>query len=134
MTSNRPYLIRALYEWILDNQMTPYLLVNAEVGGVQVPSQHVKDGRIILNLKPAAIDALQLGNDAIEFNARFGGIPFSIRIPPAAVLAIYAPENGQGMAFGEDLHVEGSDGGGGDDDPPPAGSESGKKPALRVVK
>ncbi|NIP27487.1 MAG: ClpXP protease specificity-enhancing factor, partial [Phycisphaerae bacterium] len=84
MTSNKPYLIRALYEWILDNNMTPHLLVNAESENVQVPAQYIHEGRIVLNINPSAIHQLQMGNDAIEFSARFGGVAHTIYVPPTA--------------------------------------------------
>jgi len=99
MTSTRPYLIRALYEWIEDNHRTPHILVNAEAPGVEVPKQHVQEGRIVLNINAAAVRDLRLGNDWIEFNARFGGVARTVHIPVTAVLAIYARENGQSMAF-----------------------------------
>ena len=94
MTPTRPYLIRALYEWIEDNSMTPHLLVNAEAPGVSVPKQHVRDGQIVLNINAAAVRDLRLGNDWIEFSARFGGVARSVQIPVPAVQAIYARENG----------------------------------------
>jgi stringent starvation protein B len=102
MTSNRPYLIRAIHEWLIDNQCTPHLLVDAEAQGVEVPRQHVKDGKIVLNLGPNAVDALSIGNEQVSFMARFGGVPQSVSIPITAVLAIYARENGRGMMFSED--------------------------------
>ncbi len=88
MTSTRPYLIRALYEWIEDNHLTPHILVNAEAPGVEVPKQHVQEGRIVLNINAAAVRDLRLGNDWIEFNARFGGVARTVHIPVTAVLAI----------------------------------------------
>ena len=99
MTSSRPYLLRALYEWIVDNRCTPYLVVNAELEGVQVPRAYVKDGQIILNISPGAVAGLRLNNDAVIFNARFGGVPMEVNVPIAALLGIYARENGQGMIF-----------------------------------
>ena len=102
MTSNKPYLIRASNEWILDNQMTPFLLVDAEVEGVEVPGQHVKDGKIILNVAPNAVQRIVFENEWIYFSARFNGQPFTINIPISAVLAIYAKENGRGLVFGGD--------------------------------
>ena len=134
MTSTRPYLIRALYEWIEDNGLTPHLLVNAESPGVEVPKQHVHEGRIVLNINAAAVRDLRLGNDWIEFNARFGGVARTVRIPLSAVLAIYARENGQGMAFSEEQ---------GDEEPPPPSSSpqpdkpasrSERRPILKIVK
>jgi stringent starvation protein B len=98
-SSNKPYLIRALYEWILDNQGTPHLIVNADYPGVQVPREHVQQGEIVLNISPSAVQGLNLGNDEISFNARFSGVARVIRLPVASILAIIARENAQGMAF-----------------------------------
>ena len=127
MNSSRPYLIRALYEWIVDNNMTPHLLINTELDDVTVPAEHIHEGRIVLNINPTAVQNLALGNKTIEFNARFSGIECFISFPPRAVLAIYARENGQGMAFGEE--PEGGK-------PPPEEPKPGgnKKPRLKVVK
>ncbi|CAN7241584.1 ClpXP protease specificity-enhancing factor [Acidovorax sp. LjRoot74] len=97
-TSTRPYLIRALYEWCTDNGLTPYVAVRVD-DSVQVPREYVKDGEIVLNISFDATSALQLGNDFIEFKARFGGKPREILVPVGRVIAIYARENGQGMAF-----------------------------------
>ncbi len=130
MTSNRPYLIRALYEWILDNAMTPHILVNAVLSGVEVPTQHVHEGRIVLNVSPSAVQGLQIGNDWIEFSARFGGLARTVRVPVMAVLAIYARENGQGTAFPEELGYEPPP----SPPEPPQQPERGKRPALKVVK
>ena len=99
MTANRPYLLRAFYDWIVDNNCTPYLVVDATLGGVKVPMQFVQNGQIVLNTAPSAVGNLQLGNDAVTFNARFGGQPFALYIPVNAVLAIYAKENGAGTVF-----------------------------------
>lgn len=145
MTSNRPYLIRALYEWIGDNDLTPHLLVNAMHNGVVVPRDYVADGRIVLNVAAGAVQGLLLGNEQIQFAARFGGKPFPVEFPVAAVLGIYARENGHGMLFSdvadadEDQDGEAERQGGavsqGDGDEPPSGSDDkGKRPALRVVK
>ncbi|NMM75657.1 ClpXP protease specificity-enhancing factor [Rhodococcus sp. SRB_17] len=97
-TSTRPYLIRALHEWCSDNGFTPYLAVRVD-DSVQVPREYVKDGEIVLNVGMDATSGLQLGNDFIEFKARFGGKPRDIMVPVGRVIAIYARENGQGMAF-----------------------------------
>jgi stringent starvation protein B len=97
-TSTRPYLIRALYEWCTDNGFTPYVAVRVD-DSVQVPREYVNDGEIVLNISYDATSALQLGNDFIEFKARFGGKPREILVPVGRVIAIYARENGQGMAF-----------------------------------
>lgn len=126
MTSSRPFLIRALYEWIVVNSCSPYLLVSSNVEGTLVPQEFVTKNKIILNISPSAVRDLQLGNQAVEFNARFGGKPYSIYVPIKAVMAIYAIENGRGMVFNDD----------GDEEPPPA-SEDDLKAAranLKVVK
>ncbi len=102
MTTHRPYLVRALNEWILDNECTPYILVNAFEKGVEVPQNFVKDGQIVLNISPIAVQGLMITNQGIEFNGRFGGIPTRVYVPTAAVLGIYAKENGQGMIFDRD--------------------------------
>lgn len=99
MTSHRPYLLRALYEWIADNGMTPHLLVDATQPGVQVPTHTVKDGKVVLNIAERAVAKLELGTDAVRFTARFGGVSHAVKVPVAAVLAIYARETGQGMAL-----------------------------------
>lgn len=129
MTSSRPYLLRAIYQWIVDNGLTPHILVNAEDEQVQVPRQYVEQGKIILNIAPMAVHGLTLGNEDVTFNARFGGTPMDIYVPMGRVLAIYARENGQGMMFGED-----EDG----DEPPPddtGGDGAGSsRPHLKVVK
>jgi stringent starvation protein B len=95
----RPYLLRALYEWIVDNGLTPYLLVNADHDLVEVPRQFVENGQIILNIAPMAVQGLTLENDWVSFSARFSGRSFSVFVPVFAVLAIYAKENGKGMFF-----------------------------------
>ncbi len=97
-SSTRPYLIRALHEWCTDNGLTPYIAVLAD-DGVQVPREYVQNGEIVLNISFDATSALKLGNELIEFKARFGGVPREIMVPIDRVLAIYARENGQGMAF-----------------------------------
>lgn len=95
----RPYLLRAYYDWLLDNGFTPYLVVDATYYGVDVPQEYVKDGQIVLNLSEGAVGNLALGNDAIEFSARFQGIPRNLYIPMGAAIAIYARENGDGVMF-----------------------------------
>lgn len=128
MNSSRPYLIRALYEWIVDNNMTPYILVNALVEGVRVPEQFIEDGKIVLNINPNATQELVLGNQFIEFSARFSGAEMMVSVPTMSVLAIYARENGQGMMFAEDEDGEPSPT---SPDDSPTGS---KKPSLSIVK
>lgn len=102
MTSNRPYLLRAVHEWICDNGLTPYVLVDAGHPGVVVPPQAVSEGKVVLNLAPRAVAALTIGNDMITCTARFSGVSQAVQLPIAAVLAIYARENGQGMLMAED--------------------------------
>jgi stringent starvation protein B len=128
MTPSRPYLIRALYEWIIDNGQTPYILVNAEEEQVVVPRQFVEGGKIVLNVNPSAVQNLELGNQLVELDARFSGTPMHVSVPVNAVLAIYARENGKGMVF--------SDEDGGDEPPPDSGPDEDKsrRPQLRVVK
>ncbi|TCZ88642.1 ClpXP protease specificity-enhancing factor [Lysobacter sp. N42] len=99
MTSHRPYLLRALYEWIADNGLTPHLLVDATRPQVLVPTHAVKDGRIVLNVAQRAVAGLEMGNEVIRFSARFGGVSHAVSVPVSAVLAMYARENGQGMAL-----------------------------------
>ncbi|MBQ4876848.1 ClpXP protease specificity-enhancing factor [Pseudoalteromonas luteoviolacea] len=101
MTSNRPYLLRAFYEWIVDNQCTPHIVVNANFPHVQVPVQFVQDGQIVLNVSPSAANNFTMDNDALSFSARFSGQPMQVYVPVDAVLAIYARENGEGTIFSE---------------------------------
>lgn len=139
MTSSRPYFLRAVYEWIVDNNCTPHILVDAHVAGTQVPQQHVNnDGQIILNISPSAIKDFFMDNTAVSFNARFSGVVNNLYIPCGAILGIYARENGQGMMFEPELTP-----------PPPSGptpvptnkngepssdAAPAKRPGLRVVK
>ncbi len=134
MTPVKYYLIKAFYQWITDNRLTPYIMVDATAEGVAVPEQYIQDGMIILNISPDATQGLDLGQRLIEFDARFGGIARHITVPVPAVMAIYARENGRGMEFNED-HNKGDDEGGGLP-PTPAGSATPKrgKPVLKIVK
>ncbi len=151
MTSNKPYLVRAFYDWIVDNDCTPHVVVNALALGVEVPQVYVSDGQIVLNVAPRAVSAFNLDNEALCFTTRFGGVPTDIYAPIHAIIGIYARENGEGMAFEsqapEASELRGIDDGSDDDKPPtgsgPSGSKppgsrpSGKKPSgpkLRVVK
>lgn len=99
--SRRPYLIRAIFDWATENGFTPHLAVAADYEGVSVPREHVKDGRITLNISPMAVQNLDLDSEPIWFSARFGGRPFEVIIPSGAVLAVFARENGEGVVFGE---------------------------------
>ncbi|ADF64136.1 TPA: ClpXP protease specificity-enhancing factor [Enterobacter cloacae] len=160
LSPRRPYLLRAFYEWLLDNQLTPHLVVDVTLPGVLVPMEYARDGQIVLNIAPRAVGNLELANDEVRFNARFGGVPRQVSVPLAAVLAIYARENGAGTmfepeaAYDEDVASLNEDDATGerdsdtvmsvidgdkpdrqdendpDDDPPPRGG----RPALRVVK
>lgn len=106
MTPSRPYLIRGIYEWIVDNEMTPYIVINANAANVSVPAEYVEDGKIILNISPLACRGLHLENDRIIFSARFSGVATQVYAPPSAILAVYAKENGRGMVFNEDEYSE----------------------------
>ncbi|GGO82564.1 stringent starvation protein B [Marinobacterium nitratireducens] len=144
MNPSRPYIARALYEWILDNDCTPHLLVDAQAPGVVVPTQFVQDGQIVLNVTPSAVRNLMMDGDEIGFGARFGGVPMQVRVPYAALLAIYARENGMGMGFGmepgadayERLQPLGEpvEGEGGEGPEPPEPPKGGGRPKLKVVK
>ncbi|MFI8744955.1 ClpXP protease specificity-enhancing factor [Pseudomonas sp. NPDC077186] len=137
MNSSRPYLVRALYEWIVDNDCTPHLLVNAEYPGVQVPPGFASDGQIVLNASPNAVRHLHMDNQAVSFEGRFGGVAHSLYIPAAAILAIYARENGQGMVFDmEPPQADDEDEQGPDDDGPSGGEppRPSGRPSLKVVK
>ena len=156
LSARRPYLLRAFYDWLLDNQLTPHLVVDINLQGVQVPLEYARDGQIVLNIAPRAVGNLELGNDEVRFNARFGGVPRQVSVPMAAILAIYARENGAGTMFEPEPAYElGAQNGeeapadpvmsvidgdrpddateevpSPDDDPPPRGH----RPSLRVVK
>lgn len=135
MSSTRPYLIRAFYEWIVDNEMTPYVVIDATTAMVRVPQQYIEDGKIVLNISPMATEELMLSNHRIEFEASFGGKVEQISAPIRSVVAIYARENGRGMVFGDDDDEFDDDpmqddDGGDDGGAPPSGG----KPKLRVVK
>ena len=156
LSARRPYLLRAFYDWLFDNQLTPHLVVDINLPGVQVPLEYARDGQIVLNIAPRAVGNLELGNDEVRFNARFGGVPRQVSVPMAAILAIYARENGAGTMFepepayelgaqsAEETPVDpvmsvidgdrpddaGEEDNSPDDDPPPRGH----RPSLRVVK
>ncbi len=125
MSSNRPYLLRAMYDWIADNGMTPYILVDAAAPGVEVPNSAVKDGRVVLNIAARAVAQLELGKERVRFMARFSGVSQVVDVPMGAILAIYAQENGQGMMFPAENQT-----------PPPAAPEAAAKKGahLKLVK
>ena len=135
MTKKRPYLLRAMHEWILDNNMTPHIVVDTTHSGLVAPPGHSVDGKLVLNIGPVATRALVLGNETVTFEARFSGVSQRVEVPVDAVLGIYARENGHGMIFS-------------DEEPPPSGPEAPgpagpgpggggdppRKPNLKVVK
>ncbi len=125
MTSSRPYLLRAMYEWIVDNGMTPHILVSATNDVVKIPRQYEQDGKIVLNISPTAVHSLDLGLESVSFDARFDGQAMNVDVPIEYVLAIYTRENGQGMMFTDDDKTPPS---------PTDDSEKSKHPHLRVVK
>lgn len=146
MTSSRPYLIRAIYDWILDNKLTPYILVEANSPEVQVPPSYIdEEGKIILNLAPLAVTGFAMGNEAIEFKASFGGRLHHLYVPIPAIIAIYAFENGRGLVLGEEEPIGGISGADfseqpeshpdhDDDVPPPTTPPKKGKPNLTIVK
>lgn len=128
MTSNRPYLLRALRDWISDNGLTPHLLVDAGVDGVRVPASAIKEGKVVLNIAARAVGQFEIDDHSVHFLARFGGVSQSVQVPMQAVLAIYAQENNQGMLFQPEVASP--------TDPPPAPApeEPPKRSHLRIVK
>ena len=128
MTSRRPYLLRAMYEWISDNNLTPHIIVAADYPGVVVPMEYVEDDRIVLNISPVATQGMDMGNEALSFSGRFSGHSINLYVPIGSVVGIYARENGQGMIFEDPVPG---------DEPPPSDIDADKKPSrpsLRVVK
>ena len=127
MTSQKPYLLRAIYDWIVDNNLTPYLLVNATIDGVQVPHDFINDGKIVLNIDPGAVRNYHADNEWISFSARFSGKAMELFIPIQAVQSIYSKENNQGMFFPDEEHAP---------EPPtsPSPINKAKRPGLKIVK
>lgn len=137
MNSSRPYLLRAIHQWIVDNDCTPYLLVNANAPGVTVPREYIENEKIILNISPTAAHDLLLGDEEVVFNARFGGRPMEVVAPVNAVLAIYARENGQGMLFTDEAGEEDDSASGEKQDSADRSEETEttpKRPNLKVIK
>ena len=140
MHSNRPYLLKAFFDWIVDNQCTPYIIVDAYYAGVEVPQEFVTDGQIVLNIAPRAVSDFAINDTSVEFSTRFNGMPINLYLPTSSILGIYAQENGKGMMFETEESTE----------PPPVSptivkrkikpkshsteSTSKAKPSLRVVK
>jgi stringent starvation protein B len=133
MTSQRPYLLRAMHAWITDNGHTPYLVVDATVDGVDVPQAYVRDGKIVLNVSYTATSSLELGNDAVVFQARFGGMPHRVHVPLGAVLGIYARESGRGMVFSDQESATAPEEPPGGDGGQPSGPGA-RRARLKVVK
>ena len=130
LLSRRPYLLRAMHEWITDNAHTPHVVIDATAQGVEVPQQYVQQGKIILNVSHSATSGLVMNNELVRFRARFGAVTHDVTVPVGAVLGIYARETGQGMIFSE-----------ADPSPPQpsppkptTGGEESKRPKLKVVK
>jgi stringent starvation protein B len=139
MTPKRPYLLRALYDWIVDNQLTPHLVVDATIVGTKVPQQFVNDGQITLNISPSAVVGLQLLDDEIRFNARFGGQPMEVIVPMTAALALFARENGAGAMFEAEPQLDkmpstDDDAGDAPEASPEKSSTTRKRPNLKVIK
>ena len=130
----RPYIARAIYEWLNDNQLTPHLLVDATRPYTTVPEQFIQDGQIVLNIAPHAVHRFQISNDAISFSARFGGVSRDLYVPMSAVLGLYARENGQGMFFDPDEYADIEENGQQDETTTEQTSEpTKKKPSLRIL-
>ena len=130
LTPRRPYLLRAMHEWMTDNNQTPHLVVDAAVEGVVVPRQYVRDGKIVLNVGYSATAGLAIKNETVSFSARFGGVAFDVSLPVHAVLGIYARETGQGMIFSDDEPAPEPNG----SPPKPTGGDEPRRPQLKVVK
>lgn len=128
MTSVKPYLLRGVYDWVIDNQLTPHVLVDASAPDVRVPPSAVAGGRVVLNIGLSATHELVIGNDYLLFSARFSGVRHDVRVPISAILAIYARENGRGITFAEEEHGNSPPG---PDVPAPT---SPNKRQLRLVK
>ena len=133
LTPTRPYLARAIYEWICDNSLVPHLLVDATQKFVRVPKQHIKDGQIVLNIAPHAVGHFQITNDCIQFSARFGGVSQDLYIPMSAVLGIYSRENGQGLFFDQEEYELTEDNSDVVVETPKADESPKKRPTLRVL-
>jgi stringent starvation protein B len=134
MTPNRPYLLRAFNEWIVDNELTPHIVVDTNLPHVQVPQQSIQDGQIVLNINPSAVQGLVMDDEHVSFSARFGGVPFQVYVPMYAISAIYARENGAGTMFPPeeyDLEFSNEEA---SETPTSESAESVEKPILESVK
>jgi len=134
LSSRRPYLLRAMHEWLTDNTQTPHLVVDAGVDGVQVPRQYVRDGKIVLNVSYEATSGLLMKNDWVSFGARFGGVAHEVRVPMRAILGIYSRESGQGMVFSDDDLPPPGETPPSPPSPPTSGGDEPRRARLTVVK
>ncbi|RFF29304.1 ClpXP protease specificity-enhancing factor [Wenzhouxiangella sediminis] len=136
MISSRPYLVRAINEWIVDSGLTPHLLVDADQPGLDVPESSIQDGRVVLNISPSAVKDLLIDSEMVTFVARFGGVSRAVTVPISAVEAVYARENGRGMMFPVDEEDEDgtAEHDSGDDSPEGEKPDRKSKPNLKVVK
>ena len=129
MTPSKSYIVRAIYDWIVDNNCTPHLLIDAVTDGVCVPKDYITEGQIVLNISPTAVVSLHMGNDAVSFSGRFSGEPLDVLLPVESILGIYAQENGQGMIFDDDEPSDPSP-----PEPDPIAPGSARGPSLKLVK
>lgn len=135
MLSSRPYLVRAIHEWIVDSGLTPHLLVNADQPGLEVPQSSIQDGRVVLNVSPTAVRDLLIDSEMVTFVARFGGASRAVTVPMPGIEAVYARENGRGMMFPVDEDEDGADESeSGDSTDDRSGPERKSRPNLKVVK
>ncbi|HEY3645728.1 MAG TPA: ClpXP protease specificity-enhancing factor [Gammaproteobacteria bacterium] len=134
MLPRKPYFLRAMHQWIVDSGSTPYMVVDVNAADVEIPPGYAQDGKLVLNISYEATSGLDLGAEAVQFDARFGGVSRRVRVPMAAILAVYAHESGQGMLFDAEGEPQDGEPGGvapsGGDGPKPTG----KKPTLKVIK
>jgi len=136
-SAQRPYLLRAMHEWMTDNDLTPHIVVDVQAEGVLVPTEFAKDGKLVLNVSYSATQNLVISNDFAEFEARFGGVPRRLQIPVAAIVGVYARETGQGMVFSAEPGPQGPDGPVTDPDgqpPAPPTKRPVSKPDLKIIK
>jgi stringent starvation protein B len=133
MLPRKPYFLRAMHQWIVDSGSTPYMVVDVHAADVEIPPGYAQDGKLVLNISYEATSGLDLGAEAVQFDARFGGVSRHVQVPMAAILAVYAHESGQGMLFDAEGEPQDGEPGGaapGGEGPKP----SGKKPTLKVIK
>lgn len=134
MLAIKPYLVRAIYQWAVDTGYTPHILVDTTIDGVQVPSAHIKDDQIILNIHPQAVSNLDLGDETVVFSARFSGKEVRLEVPVRAVSAIFAKENGQGMTFPNEVYDQKGSSGNQESTASEKKEKVKKRPSLKVIK